>query len=223
MAGAKAFTIRAMHDEYGFYPDDRTYAVISEEKMEAYFCMVPDPGTRWSLYLDDPSSAGAVKSALSTRLGDRARITTGLEKKREYVDDLSQSFAIFNVISTLVAILSGVSILNSLVIAVVERRRETALLRVVGLTPAQLKGILALEALSLGTLGGFFGVVLGWPLTVLTVQSLKRISYLDMDVTVEPGTVMITFLGALLVSLAASVYPMVRQGATDLMEAVKYE
>ena len=81
----------------------------------------------------------------------------------------------------------------------------------------------ALDDESLGTLGGLFGVVLGWPLTVLTVQSLKRISYLDMDVTVEPGTVMITFLGALLVSLAASVYPMVRQGATDLMEAVKYE
>ena len=98
--------------EYGFYPDDRTYAVISEEKMESYFCVAPDPGTRWSLYLDDKASAGAIQSELARRLGDRARITTGLEKKKEYVDDLSQSFAIFNVISTLVALLSGVSILK---------------------------------------------------------------------------------------------------------------
>ncbi|MHC4942033.1 MAG: ABC transporter permease [Planctomycetota bacterium] len=223
LAGTKIFRIRGVLDEYGFYPDDRTFAVISSEKMISYFCVADTPGVRWSLHLDPEASPDQVRAILAARLGDRASIVTGKEKKREYVIDLRRSFAIFNVISTLVAILAGVSILNSLVIAVVERRRETALLRVVGLTPGQLKGILAMEAFSLGTLGGFFGLALGWPLTVLTVQGIMRFSYLDLKVTVLPTTVLFTFLGALLVSLAASVYPMFRQGASDLMEAVKYE
>ncbi|MBU0754446.1 MAG: ABC transporter permease, partial [Planctomycetes bacterium] len=153
LAGTKVFIIQAILDEYGFYPDDRNYAVISSEKMASYFCVSGNPGIRFSLHLEDDASCDEVCAILTDRLGERAAIISGAAKKEEYVLDLKRSFGIFNVICTLVALLSGVSILNSLVIAVVERRRETALLRVVGLTPGQLKGILAMEAFSLGSLG----------------------------------------------------------------------
>ncbi|MFH2002343.1 MAG: FtsX-like permease family protein, partial [Planctomycetota bacterium] len=223
LAGRKVFRICAIADEYGFFPHDRHFAAISREKMVSYFCVDLHPGVKWCLHLEEGASVETVCGVLSERLGNSAQITSGPDLKKEWIWDLRGSFAIFYIIITLVALLSGVSILNSLVIAVVERRRETALLRVVGLTPKQLQGILLMEAYSLGTLGGLFGLILGIPIAILTVAAIKTISNLDLQVTFSVLTVLMTFFGALLVSVGASIYPMIRQSATDLMEAVKIE
>ena len=222
-AGLKVFKIVAISDLYGFYPDDRGFAAISAEKMVNYFCIAQEPGQRWSLRLDEDGDPEAIKKTLEAKLGQRAQVTSGQDLKEEYLTDLKNNFTIFTVVILLVALLACVSILNSLVIAVTERRRETALLRVVGLTPGQSRSMLLMEACGLGALGGFFGVLLGLPVTLLTVHGLRRISYLDLELTIRPETVLMTFFGALLVSVAASLYPIFRQGASDLMEAVKCE
>lgn len=222
-ADLQAFKILMISDAYGFYPDDRSFAVISEAKMDSYFCVTAKSGDRWSLHLEDGVQPERVKEQLESRFGSHASITLGRDLKEEYLEDLSANFSIFKVISVLVMLLAGLSILNSLVIAVVERRRETALFRVVGLTPGQLKGILLMEATGLGFLGGLFGLLLGIPLTCITVESIKKISYLDLAMSFNTGTILATLLGSMAVSVAASIYPMLRQSATDLMEAVKYE
>jgi len=223
LAGKRSFTIWAISDEYGFYPDDRSFAVISMENMEHYFCVTATQGLKWSLHMDDGASPHEIKNRLATLLNERGEITAGIEIKEEYVTDLNASFNIFKIIISLVALLSGVSILNSLVIAVIEQRRGAALLRVVGLTPNQLKGILLMEAFSLGTLGGVFGLILGAPIVVLSVQGIRKLSELNLEVTFRWETMLLTLFGAIIISIAAAIYPILRQGSTDLMEAVKFE
>src|SRR5690606_40224871 len=52
-------------------------------------------------------------------------------------------------------------IANTLTLSVVERTRESALLRALGLTRRQLRRMLSVEALVMAVIGAFTGVVLG--------------------------------------------------------------
>ena len=222
-AGMQEFTVAEITDAVGFYPDDRSFAVLGQGMLTACFCVSPDPGLRWAILLPEGRDPSELAARLEARLGDCGRVISGPALRTEYLEDLDRNFAIFKVIAALVALLSGVSILNSLWIAVMERRRETALFRVVGLTPGQLKGMLFLEAYTMGALGGFFGLLLGVPVSWIAVTGLRRIAYLELTPVFPPLLLAAVFLGTVLLSLAASILPAFRQSGPDMMEAVKYE
>ncbi len=227
-SGLVDFEILAVTDEYGFAPDDRVFGVVSAENMLNYWCIesagLGDHYVAWSPGLNDERAA-ELRAAAVALLGEDnvTDFRRGEEITQDYVDDLDRNFAIFYAILVLTILLAAVGILNAMVIAVMERRREIGLLRAVGLTGRQVAGMLLLESGSLGVLGGLFGLVLGVPLAVVTAKALTAVSHLDLAFELSPRALGGVLGGAVLVSVLAVLLPALRANHLRLSEVMRYE
>lgn len=233
--GAVDFRIAAITDEYGFAPDDRVFGVISSANMKRFWCEDAVGLAGWHVLDARGASAGPLAGgdvdlqALTMRLeaqvgaGAVLELRTGREIADAYLADLDADFTIFYAILVLTVVLAAVGILNAMVIAVMERRREIGLLRSVGLTGGQIATMLLTESGAFGALGGVLGLVLGVPLAVLTTRALTLESHLDLSFQWSPGAVAGVIAGAVAVSVLAVLLPVLRANGMKLSAVMRYE
>jgi putative ABC transport system permease protein len=81
--------------------------------------------------------------------------------KDQYIQALNQLFVLVGALLGLAIVISLIGIANTLTLSVVERSRESALLRALGLTKRGLRWMLSLEAVIMAVIGALLGVVLG--------------------------------------------------------------
>jgi putative ABC transport system permease protein len=127
--------------------------------------------------------------------------------KRFYLADGRRDFRVFDVILWSTAALAAIGLLNSLTIALLERRREIALLRTIGLTQVQVGRMLLAEALAIGVVGGVLAALLAAPVSKLVLDAVRVISRLELRWWFSPGRALAPFAAALAIALAAAWWP----------------
>ena len=150
--------------------------------------------------------------------------------------DASKSLRIFflvfdlllTIFSSLALAVATLGIINTLVMAVLERRREIGVLKALGAADSDVKQLFFVEAGVIGLFGGILGVFLGWligrTLNFGTVLYLHRQNLPGVDITSVPlWLVAFGILFAVLVSLAAGLYPASRAARLDPVQALRYE
>ncbi|MBG0828397.1 ABC transporter permease [Planomonospora sp. ID67723] len=90
-----------------------------------------------------------------------AKVASSTEVRGEFDEALDMMLMIITGLLGLSILISLLGIANTLSLSVHERTRESALLRALGLTRPQLRGMLSIEALVLGVIGALVGVALG--------------------------------------------------------------
>ncbi len=133
--------------------------------------------------------------------------------------------AIFGSLALAVATLG---IINTLVMAILERRREIGILKALGAADRDVKQLFFVEAGVMGLLGGIFGVVFGWligrALTWGTNIYLNRQNLPSAHVFSVPWWLVLgAIVFAVAVSLAAGLYPASRAARLNPVEALRYE
>jgi len=123
---------------------------------------------------------------------------------------------------------ASLGIINTLVMAILERRREIGILKALGATDRDVRTLFFAEAGAMGLCGGFFGVVLGWligqALTWGTTIYLHRQSLPGVKISYVPWWLALGAIGfAIIVSLIAGLYPAARAARLNPMEALRYE
>jgi putative ABC transport system permease protein len=123
---------------------------------------------------------------------------------------------------------ASLGIINTLVMAILERRREIGVLKALGATDADVKNLFFAEAGAMGLLGGLFGVTLGWligqALTWGTTIYLRRQDLPSVKISSVPWWLAASaILFAIVVSLAAGLYPATRAAKLNPVEALRYE
>jgi len=118
-----------------------------------------------------------------------------------------------------VVAVASVALLNTLMLSVLERRRELGVLRAMGSSRRfALKTVLA-EAAGVGLVGAALGVALGSANQYLSTTALTQV--LSIDVTYAPSLLALAFAGlAFGVTLLGSVPPAVRAARLDIVDAV---
>ncbi|MFO0984722.1 MAG: FtsX-like permease family protein [Planctomycetota bacterium] len=224
-SGARAVHVAAISDAFGFFPDDRVFALMSPRAMKELFCVDDSEGTSYIVRARNDGAAAAVKERLQAALGADAVqwVRTGDDVRQLYRDDMSHDFLIFDIILLLTALLASVGMLNSFTIAIIQRRREIGLLRAVGVTLQELQRMLMLEALALAILGGVLALALGLPLTVLAVRSIRVLSQLDVPLALAARILAMPLAGSLLVAVVGCALPLLRVKRLDIAAATKYE
>lgn len=108
-------------------------------------------------------SADRAREALDdvTRAYPAVQVGSTTEIRSQFDDALDMVLLIVTGLLGLAIVISLLGIANTLSLSVHERTRESALLRSLGLTRSQLRGMIATEALVLGLVGALVGVVLG--------------------------------------------------------------
>lgn len=225
--GLVDFTVLAVSDAVGFVPDDRVFGVVSADTLLNLWCEDGEGLEGWACAETGPLSPqrrDELDALAAELLGeDLLELRRGEDLTAAYVADLDRNFAIFYAILLLTVLLAAVGILNAMVIAVMERRREIGLLRAVGLTGGQVAAMLLAESGALGALGGLAGLAVGLPLARVTAAALTEVSHLELSFALSGRALGAVLGGAVLVSVLAVLLPALRANRLNLSQVVRYE
>ena len=141
--------------------------------------------------------------------------------------DASKSLATFfrvldmllGIFSSLALFVATLGIVNTLVMAILERRREIGVLKALGASDRDVKQLFFFEAGVMGLFGGIFGLFLGW--LIGRALNFGTNFYLHRR---DPWWLVLFSIGfAVLVSLVAGLYPASRAARLNPVEALRYE
>jgi putative ABC transport system permease protein len=123
---------------------------------------------------------------------------------------------------------ASLGIINTLVMAILERRREIGILKALGATDRDVRSLFFAEAGAMGLFGGFFGVALGWligqALNWGTTIYLHRQNLPGVKITFVPWWMVLSAIAfAVVVSLIAGLYPASRAARLNPVDALRYE
>ncbi|MEV1147724.1 ABC transporter permease, partial [Micromonospora sp. NPDC049799] len=119
----------------------------------------------------------------------------------------------------LAVVIALVGVANTLTLSVVERTRENAVLRAVGLTRGRMRAMLAVEAVLTAGVGVVLGVALGTGVSAAAMALLGRISG-HFTVVLPLGRLGLVVGVAVVAALAASVLPARRALSRSVVEAL---
>ena len=141
-------------------------------------------------------------------------------------------FSVFDLLlgifGSLALAVATLGIINTLVMAILERRREIGVLKALGAADSDVQRLFFVEAGVMGFLGGIFGVAFGWLLgraiTFGTNVYLRRQNLNPIDLSSVPWwLVIVALVFAVLVSLCAGLYPASRAAKLNPVDALRYE
>jgi putative ABC transport system permease protein len=145
---------------------------------------------------------------------------------------LQQFFAVLDVFlgifGSLALAVASIGIVNTLVMAILERRREIGIMKAIGASDGDVKKLFFAEAGAMGILGGIVGVILGW--AIGQVINLGTNIYLKRQAlppehfwSVPWWLVAFAIVFAFGVSLVSGLYPAGRAARLDPVQALRYE
>jgi putative ABC transport system permease protein len=135
---------------------------------------------------------------------------------------------LLGIFGSLALAVATLGIINTLVMAILERKREIGVLKALGAADRDVQQLFFAEAAVMGLAGGVLGVALGWligrALTLGTDIYLRRQQLPEVNVSSVPWWLVLgAILFALVVSLVAGIYPASRAAKLNPVEALRYE
>ena len=121
----------------------------------------------------------------------------------------------------LAVIIALIGIVNTLLLSVIERTREIGLLRAVGMTRRQVRSMIRSEAVILSIFGAVLGVVIGTPMGLALVASLRQDGL--TETSVPYFTLVIFLVVAAVLGLIAAGWPARRAAKLDVLAAIATE
>ncbi|WP_248927568.1 FtsX-like permease family protein [Paenibacillus hamazuiensis] len=135
---------------------------------------------------------------------------------------LTGSFSVINFLIVLSIVISGIGITNTLMMSIMERIRELAMMRAVGVTRGQIVRIVVLEGFGIGLAATAIGCAFGMLLIYVTSTFLEIHS---LTYRFGVSGIILAAVGSfgMIVSLLSSFTPASRAAKTNLSEALRYE
>jgi ABC-type antimicrobial peptide transport system permease subunit len=132
------------------------------------------------------------------------------------------------IFGSLALAVASLGIVNTLVMAILERRREIGIMKAVGASDGDVKRLFFAEAGTMGFFGGVAGVTMGWAIGRVinfgTGIYLQQQSLPPEDVWSVPWWLVAGAVGfAIIVSLVSGLYPAARAARLDPVQALRYE
>jgi putative ABC transport system permease protein len=132
------------------------------------------------------------------------------------------------IFGSLALTVASIGIVNTLVMAVLERRREIGIMKAIGASDQDVRGLFFAEAGAMGLLGGVLGVALGWAIgQVISVGTniyLRNQGFPPEHLWAVTWWLVAFALGvAFIISLLSGLYPASRAAKLDPVQALRYE
>jgi putative ABC transport system permease protein len=145
---------------------------------------------------------------------------------------LQRFFAVLDlflgIFGSLALAVAALGIVNTLVMAILERRREIGIMKAIGASDGDVKKLFLAEAAVMGLLGGMLGVALGWVMGRLINAGanvyLHRQNLPSEELWAVPWLLVAGAIAfAIVISMISGLYPAARAAKLDPVQALRYE
>jgi lipoprotein-releasing system permease protein len=214
--------------ESGFYDIDDQWAYTSLAAAQQALSL-QDVVNQIEVKLDDLNRAPEVARTIEKIAGPKYATLTWMERNRQLLNALKMEKAVTVVTIGLIELVAAMNILITLVMMVMEKYRDIAVLMSMGARRAQIRGIFMLQGVLIGVVGTGIGLAAGYALCYFADRyrwiRLDEQVYALSFVPFEPRWVDGVWVAAaaILVSFLATIYPARNATRIAPAEVLRYE
>ncbi len=203
--GALGFPITGIYRDYS---NDRGVAVMDRSLWVELFG--EEGSNTIAVFLAPGVSPEQGRRAIEARIAARYRafVFTNATIRAEVMRIFDQTFLITWALLAVALAVAVLGIVNTLTALILERRRELALLRVLGMERRQIGAMIVLEASVIGASSTLLGIAAGWILSWILIFVINRQSF-GWTIEFDPpwGMVALSLLATLAATIAAGLLP----------------
>jgi lipoprotein-releasing system permease protein len=220
----------------GMYEYDSSLAFISLKEAQHFFDM-GDAVTGIEIKVDNIYKAKEVAMVIQGNLGFPYWTKDWMEMNKNLFSALRLEKLIMFIILFLIVFVAAFNIVSTLIMVVMEKNKDIAILKSMGAPARGIMKIFVIEGLIIGAVGTILGAIAGL-LAAVNMEKIagyvervlgfevfpRDIYYLDrFPSEVNPGDVVIIVVVALILCFLATLYPSWKASRLDPAEALRYE
>jgi putative ABC transport system permease protein len=204
-SGDRRFSIAGV---YRSYDTDLDAVLMSRE---TYFAIWDDPSIgSLAIYLrDDAVVDEVIRNMRRISEGRQALLISSNRQLRERsMQIFDRTFVITGVLYWLALSVAAIGILGAMLALQLERARELAVYRALGMTPAELGRMVVLQTGFIGLLSGLAAIPLGLLMAWVLIEVINRRAFgWQLDTTISPATLLEAVVLAVAAATVAGLYP----------------
>jgi len=214
--------------ESGMYEFDQTFAYIQLADAQRLLRM-GDAVTGVEVRVDDIYQARAVADAIVAELGSAYYARDWMQMNRNLFKALKLERRVMFIILTLIVLVAAFNIASSLIMMVMGKTKDIAILKAMGATNRSIRKIFVFNGMVIGAIGTSLGLVVGVVLCSLlrryNIHELTGDIYYfttQLPVKMEVLDVACIVAAALGICFFASIYPARQAAKLNPVEAIRY-
>jgi lipoprotein-releasing system permease protein len=223
----KAFRVSG-YFESGMYEFDQTFAYIHLHDAQRLLRM-GDAVTGLEVRVHDIYEARAVADSIVSQLGSSYYARDWMQMNRNLFKALKLERRVMFIILTLIVLVAAFNIASSLIMMVMGKTKDIAILKAMGATDRSIRKIFVFNGMVIGTIGTGLGLLLGVVLCSLlrryNIHELTGDIYYfttQLPVKMEVLDVVCIVAAALVICFFATLYPARQAAKLNPVEAIRY-
>ncbi|VAW36832.1 Lipoprotein releasing system transmembrane protein LolC/LolE [hydrothermal vent metagenome] len=222
--------------ELGMYEYDTNLAFVSIGNAQSFFRM-GDSVTGIEVKVKDAYRADKIKKELQKNLGLLYPVRSWQDMNKNLFSALKLEKVAMFIILLLIIMVAALNIISTLIMVVMQKGKEIAILKSLGATSGGIMKIFMIEGVIIGLVGTLLGTLIGVG-TALNIEGIvgliertfnfkilpPSVYYIDrFPSKVEPEVVIIIVAVSLAISFLATIYPSWKASRSDPVEGLRYE
>ena len=230
-----SYTVTIVFD-VGMYEYNNGFVFMPLDAAQKFFQMENAVNTL-EIMVDSPMNISRVKEDIFYAVKDDAKVYDWRDANKSFINALDVERNVMFLILTLIIIVAAFNIISSMIMLVKDKGKDIAIMRTMGASRGMMLRIFVLTGASIGFAGTFAGALIGIVFAT-NIESIRRflegltntelfsdeIYFLSKLPAVVEWEEVATVVGmALVISIAATIYPAWRASRLDPVEALRYE
>ena len=231
----KRFLVVGIFDS-GFYEYDSTLTFVLLKDCQEFLNM-GDLVTGVEIRVNDIYKADVIAKAIERKIGFPYWARNWMEMNKNLFAALRLEKRVMFIILSLIVLVAAFNIITTLIMVVMEKNKDIAILKSMGATARSIMKIFILQGVIIGAIGTLLGALGGITVALnlskisLFVENLLGVKILPGDVyylselpsRINYGDVSIIIVGSLAICFLSTIYPSWRASKLDPAEALRYE
>jgi lipoprotein-releasing system permease protein len=212
----------------GMYEYDAKFTYVSLKTAQDFLAM-GDTATGVELKVNDIYKAKEIGRAVEEKLRYPFWTRDWMSMNKNLFSALYLEKIVMGIILGMIVMVAALNIISALIMVVIEKGKEIAILKAMGASGIQIMKVFMIEGLIIGFIGTTLGLILGFILCYILAETKwiklnPDVYYLDtLPVQISLPMFAIVALAALTISFVATLYPSWQASKQDPVEGLRYE